>query len=88
MAARSPGEQGAGQGSSVTNSRTGVHGVSDSGSDSAVWGENIGAGPGVKGTAGTGTGVVGSSTAGVGVQASGKTALKVQGRRFSRGAAG
>jgi hypothetical protein len=76
---------GGGQGSSVTNSRTGVHGVSDSGSDGAVWGENIGGGPGVKGTAGTGNGVVGSSTAGVGVLASGKTALKVQGpAAFSR----
>src|SRR5207253_4258819 len=47
--------------SSTTPLRNGVHGLSDSSSDAAVWGENVGGGPGVLGgqSGSTGDGVEG-----------------------------
>src|SRR5262249_30657658 len=54
--------------SSVTRSHTGGHGITDSNLDGAVWGENVGGGPGVKGTAsGGGDGVGGVTVSGLGV---------------------
>jgi hypothetical protein len=49
------------------STRTGVHGVTDSTTAGAVWGENVGGGPGVKGTASTGDGVGGITSSGHGV---------------------
>lgn len=77
-------------GTSAGVSSTGVHGVSDAFSGTAVWGENVGGGAGVLGTTSRGTAVLGRATApaGVGVAAvntGGGPALEVDGpARFAR----
>jgi hypothetical protein len=58
-------------GTTPGTTRSGVHGVTNSPSAGAVWGENVGGGDGVKGTSGAGNGLHGQATAsgGVGVLA-------------------
>jgi hypothetical protein len=54
-------------GTTPGTTRSGVHGVTNSASAGAVWGENVGGGDGVQGTSGGGNGVHGQATASAGV---------------------
>ncbi|HEX9368494.1 MAG TPA: hypothetical protein VF921_17820, partial [Vicinamibacterales bacterium] len=84
--------------SSVTNPRTGVHGVTNSANYGAVWGEHVSGGDAVRGTStgngvfgaslGTGSGVVGFSAGGAGALARGqKAACRCRDRPHSPAAA-